>query len=235
MANTDSDDFLPFSPSADICMARAIGLVRPSDRVLEMGCGLGDDALYLATAGCEVTALDTSWIAIRYAKSLVRTFPRRMNILFQRGNDRTVARFAREGRHFDFFSDRLVLSNLDGVSLVTAYIANIAMLLKPRGILFLRYGYAGEKITGKPLALAPLMKIGMPREQQTGSAALRALRAHFEPLVLTRDGGSGKSLTHKASPTYVPMLPHRGGNHPEAVVTLWTPLQGARRTRRSGA
>jgi ubiquinone/menaquinone biosynthesis C-methylase UbiE len=63
----DPNYYTPCDPSADIAAALLFGAARVDGRVLEIGCGAGDDALFLAQSGCKVKALDTSEICISYA------------------------------------------------------------------------------------------------------------------------------------------------------------------------
>ncbi|MFN0106407.1 MAG: class I SAM-dependent methyltransferase [Bryobacteraceae bacterium] len=58
------------------------GLPRPGDRVLVVGCGLGDDAEYLAAGGALVTAFDLSETAIRWCR---QRFPE-SNVTYQAAN-----------------------------------------------------------------------------------------------------------------------------------------------------
>jgi SAM-dependent methyltransferase len=50
--------------------AAAPGLLRPGARVAVVGCGLGEDAVFLADRGYEVSAFDVSPTAIEWAKRL---------------------------------------------------------------------------------------------------------------------------------------------------------------------
>src|SRR4051812_41990311 len=80
-----SDDQLPLEPSAEIAVVYALGIVRAGDRVLEMGCFRGDDAVFLATGGCRVTGVDRSQGAIDYARRVARTFGVERTTRFVRG------------------------------------------------------------------------------------------------------------------------------------------------------
>lgn len=50
--------------------AEAPGLLRPGARAAVVGCGLGEDAVFLASRGYEVSAFDVSSSAIEWAKRL---------------------------------------------------------------------------------------------------------------------------------------------------------------------
>src|SRR5262249_20828667 len=45
----------------------------PPGRVLELGCGMGIDAVYLAPQGFDVTAVDASPLAVEQARARART------------------------------------------------------------------------------------------------------------------------------------------------------------------
>ncbi|HUT11626.1 MAG TPA: class I SAM-dependent methyltransferase [Thermoguttaceae bacterium] len=55
-------------PSGELVRVLQEGVVRPS-RVLELGCGTGSDAIHLARCGFEVTAVDSSPIALERARA----------------------------------------------------------------------------------------------------------------------------------------------------------------------
>src|ERR1700704_5185535 len=67
-----TDDLLPLSPGADTALLVASGLVHAGANVLDVGCGLGDDAVYMATAGCRALGIDLSPTATAYARALAR-------------------------------------------------------------------------------------------------------------------------------------------------------------------
>jgi len=55
------------TPSEELKRFLNLGLVKPG-RVLELGCGTGTNALFLAQAGFDVTAVDLSEVALKQAR-----------------------------------------------------------------------------------------------------------------------------------------------------------------------
>jgi SAM-dependent methyltransferase len=66
-----------------------------------VGCGAGTDAIYLASIGCEVTAIDISLEAIRIAKERAKKVESKVNFIAQ---DFMNSEFEMES--FDFVNDR---------------------------------------------------------------------------------------------------------------------------------
>jgi SAM-dependent methyltransferase len=81
--------------------------IRPNS-VLDIGCGAGTDALYIASKGCEVTAIDVSHEAIRIARE--RAGRAGVGIDFILGNFVDVAF---ENERFDFINDRGFFHHID--------------------------------------------------------------------------------------------------------------------------
>src|SRR4051812_34692893 len=87
-------------PSAELARVLTDWAVRPG-RVIELGCGTGTNAVWLAARGFEVTAVDFSRLAIRRA---IRHAARaRVGVRFRLGDLRDWPAL---GGPFDFFSDR---------------------------------------------------------------------------------------------------------------------------------
>jgi len=133
-----SDDQLPLEPSAEITVLYALGIVRGDERVLEMGCFRGDDAVFLATGGCRVTGVDRSQGAIDYSRRVARAFGVERTTRFVRSVlPNALRQFANSS--FDVVTDRLLMSNLDRKDRA-AYLRGLARVLRPGGLLLLRYG-----------------------------------------------------------------------------------------------
>ena len=90
--------------------------VRRDDRVLDMNCGTGEDALYLSTLGTHVVGFDASAEMVNVARSKVPSDSR--NIDFFHGNIERVDSIIED--RFD-----LILSNFSGMNCV-ANLADIA-------------------------------------------------------------------------------------------------------------
>jgi SAM-dependent methyltransferase len=73
-----------------------------SGRALDLGCGMGRHAIYLAAHGWQVTGIDSARSALRTARQ--RAEKARVKIDFVRG-DVTLVDAARVGGPFDFFLD----------------------------------------------------------------------------------------------------------------------------------
>ena len=93
--------------------------VRRGDRVLDMNCGTGEDALYLSTLGAHVLAFDTAAEMINVARSKVPSDS--LNIDFFQGNIESVDSVVED--RFD-----LILSNFSGMNCV-ANLADVAQKL----------------------------------------------------------------------------------------------------------
>jgi SAM-dependent methyltransferase len=85
-------------PSPELVAMVSCGLIKPGDRVLEVGCGAGTDSIYLAGAGVSVTGWDISQTAIDLARTAAREAGAR--VTFQR---------------VDIFSPMVPRTNVDAV------------------------------------------------------------------------------------------------------------------------
>ncbi|CAM4282757.1 class I SAM-dependent methyltransferase [Corallococcus exiguus] len=221
--NDNRNAFTPYEPSADIAAALAFGAAWPGARVLEIGCGLGDDALLLAEAGCRVTAFDLSEICIAHARSrhnwLRGADPIKSKCTFSVGDHLTLSKLARANRTFDLVSDRLVFSNIGNQRIRTKYLRDIAHLIRRGGLFFLRVG--SSPLPSNPVA-TDLTK--------TDKAILKDL---FQSVGLRT--GRNETAKKRAAPIlgkWMPMLPHRGGYTPAAGAFL---LEAKNLPRTSGS
>lgn len=68
----------------------------PASRLLELGCGTGQDAVDLARTGCEVLAVDLSEAMVELARTKVRALGLQDRVTVACGRSRDAARLARE-------------------------------------------------------------------------------------------------------------------------------------------
>lgn len=95
-------------------------------RVLEIGCGTGTNAIWLASRGCEVVGIDVSPRAIAQAEAKVRGEP--ICFLVRDFFDASL-----EGS-FDFVFDRGVLHLYDDLPARAKFVGRVAELLSPTGV-----------------------------------------------------------------------------------------------------
>jgi SAM-dependent methyltransferase len=202
----DFDFYDPPDPSLDIVVARLFGVTWRDARVLEFGCGKGDDALFLAQAGCVVTAYDKSHVVVSYAKARCEALnSSEIRCTFARGDHRSVMKLAKAGRSFDLVSDRLAVSNMERKRDIAQYLRAVAHLIREGGLFFLRLGYEEE-----PDSLGE--RVG---DITLNKKLMDPLRKFFEPAALL-NGRRAESV----SGSWMPMLPYRGGNRGTAAAFL---------------
>jgi SAM-dependent methyltransferase len=100
--------------------------------VLDVGCGSGTDAIYLASTGCEVTAIDISREAIRIARERAEKAKVRVNFI---ADDFTEFDFI--DQRFDFINDRGCFHHINPRDR-EKFAVKINDLLKNNGFYFLR-------------------------------------------------------------------------------------------------
>lgn len=103
------------------------GMIAPA-RVLEVGCGTGTNAIWLASRGFEVHGIDIAPLAIESAEGKRRASE--VNVRF------SVLDFLREeppSGPFDFVFDRGVLHVFDAADERARFAARVAELLRPGG------------------------------------------------------------------------------------------------------
>jgi ubiquinone/menaquinone biosynthesis C-methylase UbiE len=100
--------------------------------VLDLGCGAGTDAIYLASKGFEVIALDISQEAIRIAKE--RAENAGVKVKFIVGNFLEIKLNAES---FDFINDRGCFHHIE-TSCREDFAIKINRILKPNGYYYLR-------------------------------------------------------------------------------------------------
>jgi SAM-dependent methyltransferase len=100
--------------------------------VLDVGCGAGTDAIYLAAIGCDVTAIDISHEAIKIARQ--RAVRERVKVNFIADN---FMEFDFSDRSFDFINDRGCFHHISPRDR-HKFAVRINDLLKNNGFYFLR-------------------------------------------------------------------------------------------------
>jgi SAM-dependent methyltransferase len=100
--------------------------------VLDVGCGAGTDAIYLSAIGCEVTAIDISYEAVRIAKQ--RAARERVKVNFIADN---FMEFYFHDQIFDFINDRGCFHHINPRDR-HKFAVRINDLLKNNGYYFLR-------------------------------------------------------------------------------------------------
>jgi len=100
--------------------------------VLDVGCGAGTDSIYLASMGCEVTAIDISQEAIRIARE--RAEKSVVKVDFIAAN---FMEFDFRGKSFDFINDRGCFHHINPWDR-EKFAIKINDLLKSNGSYFLR-------------------------------------------------------------------------------------------------
>ena len=121
--------------------------LRRGSRVLIPGCGSGHEIKSFAAAGCDVTAIDISALAVARARREIGALK---NIRIIEGDFFTEEFSAAS---FDLIYERTFLCALPPV-LWPQMVARMAELLRPGGVLAGFYLF-GEKADGPPFGLAP--------------------------------------------------------------------------------
>jgi SAM-dependent methyltransferase len=131
-------------PTAELAALVGCGVIAPTARFLDVGAGLGTEAIMLARLGCEVVALDDDIEARRECLRRVDRAEVRDRVRVPNGSKCDALRY-REPRSgtFDGAIDRLMLHNLatrNGLRLVRtfAYALKLASATEDGGVLVLR-------------------------------------------------------------------------------------------------
>ena len=139
----------------------------PGCRALDIGCGTGDNSIWLAQNGFEVTGTDTSDIALEKAKEKAATEKVECNFLLADFlNDKI------EGAPFGFAFDRGCFHSFGSESERKKYARNVAAYLEKAGLWLTLIGNADEDRKGP----------GPP--QRTAGDIVSAVEQYFEILSL---------------------------------------------------
>jgi SAM-dependent methyltransferase len=107
----------------------------PIGRALDLGCGTGTNAIYLAQHGFAVTAIDVSRRAIALAKRKARSAQLTDRVRFERDDVTLMRRYA-ISHSIDFACDIGCFHNLKPEAR-QRYVAALTALLKPGGVYML--------------------------------------------------------------------------------------------------
>ncbi len=110
----------------------------PVGRALDLGCGTGTNAIYLAQKGFEVTGLDISGRAISLAKRKARSAQLADRVRLERGDVTLMRRWA-IGHSIDFAFDIGCFHNLEPEARAR-YAAALTAVLKP-GAIYMLYAF----------------------------------------------------------------------------------------------
>jgi SAM-dependent methyltransferase len=130
-------------PSPELIRVLDEGFVPSSGRALELGCGTGTNAIYLAQRGFQVTALDLSAVAIDRARQRSQAAAVRVDFF---ADDVASAPMVAP---FDFVFDRGCYHCVRRVNLA-GYIASVERLTHPGTKFLLLAGNANEDGDGPP-------------------------------------------------------------------------------------
>lgn len=128
-------------PSSELCRLLAEYDVRPC-RAVELGCGTGCSAVWLASRGFEVTAVDLSPLAIHRARQRARVAGAPVNFLVADVTDPTIL-----SGYFDFFFDcgcYHAVRLADG----PGYLRTVEQVMRPSALGLVLMGNAAEPEDG---------------------------------------------------------------------------------------
>jgi 2-polyprenyl-3-methyl-5-hydroxy-6-metoxy-1,4-benzoquinol methylase len=119
------------TPAAVLVEAKRAGLLKPGQRVLDVGCGLGTNTAWLAQNGLDVTAIDLSGVAVAQLRRRLR----------KKGLHAKVFRAdLLKGLNepaFDVVFDRATLHSFAEPAQREAFARELAKLVRPGGLLLL--------------------------------------------------------------------------------------------------
>lgn len=104
------------------------------DKVLDAGCGIGRNTIYLAQKGCRVDAVDLSPAALRALDSAALRLGLRNSI--RTHNCKLEAMFPFESEHFDLVLDSYVFCHFVDDAFRENYRRQLRRVTKPNGVVF---------------------------------------------------------------------------------------------------
>lgn len=106
--------------------------IKPGEKVLEVGCGLGTESVFLAVRGMNVTAMDLSEDAINTGKNIAEQYGVDINWIIGDLLEDELSE-----ANFDVITDQGCFHHMKGDELVK-YEERISKYLKPGGLFILR-------------------------------------------------------------------------------------------------
>ncbi|MEM7582475.1 MAG: class I SAM-dependent methyltransferase [Acidobacteriota bacterium] len=119
-------------PPLELAAALAGGLIPAASKVLDLGCGAGAEAVFLAQHGCEAIGVDASAAAIDLARQQATRAGASVQL-----HCADVTRLPLADRSIDFATDRGCFHAIDD-DLRPAYVRELARVLVPGGGFLLR-------------------------------------------------------------------------------------------------
>jgi 2-polyprenyl-3-methyl-5-hydroxy-6-metoxy-1,4-benzoquinol methylase len=119
------------------------GVIKPRDKILEIGTGVGTESVFLAIRGMDVTGIDLSGVAIKLGKQLADFYG--VNVSFKQ-MDALNLQFSKN--IFDVVTDQGVFHHLRDEER-NDYAQQIAKVLKPGGLFIMR-GFSDKMNYNKP-------------------------------------------------------------------------------------
>jgi SAM-dependent methyltransferase len=154
-------------PDANLIHAVTTTLIRPC-RTLEIGCGTGDNAIWLAQQGFDVVAVDVSSIAIEQATAKAAKIGTKCDFLVL-----DIFRKNIEGGPFGFVFDRGFLHTIESDQVRKSFAETVSEYLDAGGLWLSLLGNADEVRRGSQ---------GPP--QRSARDIVNAVEPHFEILSL---------------------------------------------------
>ena len=142
-------------------------LVEPGSRILEIGCGTGDNAIFMASIGLKVTATEIVPMALQKAKEKAAKKALNVNFLLRDIMEKDIP-----GNPFDMAFDRGCFHHFDSLQKRRDFAQRISYHLKEEGPWLSLIGNADDTRPGK----------GPPRLK--ASEVVEAVEPFFEILLL---------------------------------------------------
>lgn len=140
------------SPAAAVLIA--LGDIRADDRILDVGCGTGTEALLLAEWGCKsVTGIDLDSGAIGIARGRATKRKLTDRVTFHTMDARDIPERL-PGTHFDVILHTLVANNLERDELVPHFEA-LARIIHRKGIMLMQERVTHHDENGPPDSFPP--------------------------------------------------------------------------------